>query len=148
MYATGRLVKIYHDLTIVHSAATNATSSPFLRLPAEIRERVYTYVLGGQVLHVGSGPIRHPHSVIICIHGEDYDEGPYGHISRFEIKYPGHVKSIRPSFGHIESHSGCYGAPLEQTHYSLNLLSVCRQIYHEGACSPRLPLGTKVGPIR
>lgn len=147
MYATGHLViNRYHNLTIVHSAATNATTSLFLRLPAEIRERVYTYVLGSQVLHVGSGPIHHPHSVIVCTHGENYNEGPDGHISRFETRYPSLVQSIGKSTGHIESHSRCYNVPCEQTHNSLDLLFVCRQIYHEGACSPRSLLGMKPDP--
>jgi hypothetical protein len=135
MYATGCHIKRTSHLTTIHRAATNATNSPFLGLPAEIRERVYTYVLGGQILHVGSGPIHHPYSVTMCSNAENYDAGPDGHISRFEIEYPRHVKTIRESFGHIESHSRCYNLPCEQTHYSLDLLFVCRQIYREVACA-------------
>jgi hypothetical protein len=133
MYETELLCNKASYLTIAHSAASNATNSPFLRLPAELRERVYTYVLGGQILHVGSGPIRHPYSVTMCSNAENYDAGPDGHISRFETRYPGRVASIREHFGHIESHARCYNLPCEQTHYSLDLLFVCRQIYHEGA---------------
>jgi len=65
----------------LHSAATNATNSHLLRLPAEIRERIWCLVLGGYVLHVASGPVHTLRSVIMCAQSDDYNEGPPGQVS-------------------------------------------------------------------
>lgn len=116
------------SLTKIHSAATNATSPPFLKLPAEIREQIHSYVLGGKILHVGSGPIHHSHSVVTCAHGENYDEGPEGHIPRFETEHISQYKTSSEAYAHVSSHLRCYLLPYEERHYPLSLLSVCRQI--------------------
>ena len=87
------------------------------------------------MLHVGSGPLHKPNSVVICSHSEDYDEGPEGQIVRFETQpihfYRGSGEVFEVQ-AHLESHLRCYRRPRAQKHLFLHLLAVCRQIYHEG----------------
>lgn len=48
-------------LTILFNSATrNANESPFLRLPAELRNRIYFAALGGHVLHPSAKQSRNP----------------------------------------------------------------------------------------
>lgn len=68
------------------SAATNATSSLFLKLPAELRQRIYNYALGGNTLHVAS-PVNPrktsgPDYVTICTCPEDYEHDTHSHMRR------------------------------------------------------------------
>jgi hypothetical protein len=123
-----------YQLTPVCSAATNATDSYFLRLPAEIRERIYSLTLGGRVLHVASGPIHRPHSVVVCAHADDYDEGPAWIISRFETQITCRTLGNGESHAFLGSHERCYNLPPRQRHLPVQLLQVCRKIYHEGKC--------------
>ncbi|CAG8575486.1 9254_t:CDS:2, partial [Scutellospora calospora] len=41
-----------HDYNVSNRSAVNGTHSLFLKLPAEIRTRIYEYALGGNVIHV------------------------------------------------------------------------------------------------
>lgn len=112
-------------LTVDHSAAQNATTSPFLKLPPEIRQRIYGYALGGRILHVASGPMLGADRVVVCVNCDDF----INDVDRQMIHgiRDGIVEVKRHS--QLESHKECYEA--HET-WSLGLLGVSRQIYHEG----------------
>lgn len=112
-------------MTISHSAAQNATTSPFLKLPPEIRQRIYSYALGGRILHVASGPMLGADRVIVCVKTDDFTNG----VDRQMIHgiRDGIVEVKKQS--QLESHKECY--EVHET-WSLKLLGVSRQIYHEG----------------
>lgn len=116
-------------LTIPNSAAKNATTSPFLKLPPEIRQRIYGYALGGRILHVASGPISGPNSVVVCMNSDDFTNGLNQRIIRDGTFGVRPVKNRGVTHLQLWSHDRCYRG--EET-WSLDLLKVCRQIYHEG----------------
>ena len=90
----------------------NVSSSPFLRLPPEIRLRIYKFVLGGQQLWIGhtlSKPEREP----LIHHGRTYVHPRYLHRGGFFYHFDG------------------VGGKLD-----LRLLRVSRQVFMETALLP------------
>lgn len=116
------------------SAATNATHSPLLKLPAEIRQRIYDYVLGGNILHVASVETR---GAVVCKNCDNLDHqasqptlqhetSEFAQDALVTLAWNGEIDMM------IDSHDQCW----ESTdRLSLSLLQTCRQIYHEGKSS-------------
>jgi hypothetical protein len=102
------------------------TTSPLLRLPAEIRTRIFTYVLGGHTLHFASNEKL---GVIICRNGSNYDDDRTLHPDSRHEAPAQERKSSRPDYVVFASHKQCHQSP---SHLDLHLLQTCRQIYHEG----------------
>lgn len=105
----------YH---IPNRSAVNRRHSPFLKLPAEVRTRIYEHVLGGKVIHArrpgefGGGPVKCAHPV------------------------PSPSQSC-PGEGQASQESErTHETPGHKARLSLNLLLVCRQIYHEAVLTP------------
>ncbi|KAK6390048.1 hypothetical protein LTR65_005859 [Meristemomyces frigidus] len=99
-------------------AQGNSTQSNLLSLPAELRNRIYGLVLGGQTLHIYS----HTH---------------YDHGSKRRIRNSGHHICCAKSYR--ERHSKCHFEPEEHSMGSridLSLLEVCSQIHREAALMP------------
>jgi hypothetical protein len=118
-------------LTIPNSAAKNVATSPFLKLPPEIRQRIYGYALGGRILHVASGPILGRNSVVVCVNCDDFTDAldwKMIHGIRF-CRGIIEEKNRGVTHSQLESHKQCYQA---HATLSLNLIGTCRQIYHEG----------------
>jgi hypothetical protein len=116
-------------LTIHYSAAQNATTSPFLKLPPEIRQRIYGYALGGRIFHVASGPMLGPNRVVVCVNSDDFTDSADRQMIHGIRDGIVEVKNRGVTHSQLESHKKCYQA---HATWSLNLLGVCRQIYHEG----------------
>jgi hypothetical protein len=124
---------------LTFSAAVNTTNSPFLRLLAELRKRIYNYALGGHILHVashlsqrgksGSGP------VVICTCPHDYEQDDTSHsLMRHEPSRPQFLYATRYSANVLclNSHQQCYEDLPAWKGLSVHVLQACRQIYHEG----------------
>ncbi|TKA52550.1 hypothetical protein B0A55_12778, partial [Friedmanniomyces simplex] len=115
---------------------SNATNSPLLKLPPEIRNRIWHLVLGGRTLHTYTHlrrGVRHVgHS--ICRVPDD-DEAIAKRIVRhnelsgeaegFQLYHQRHSTCL------LSEHSTIRPAPL-----SLNILRSCRQVHEEGALLP------------
>lgn len=112
-----------------YSAAQNATTSPFLKLPPEIRQIIYGYVRGGRILHVASGPMLGPNRVVVCVNCGDFTNASDRQMIHSIRDGIVEVKNRGVTHSQLESHKECYQA---RETWSLNLLGVCRQIYHEG----------------
>ena len=116
----------------------NASNSRFLNLPREIRDHIYSYVLGGQALHVNyregnfNCPDRSIRSVetscTICECDTSEEE-----IAR-SIKAAADTDSSTVNFCHEYRHRDC-GIP-DDEHLSVSLLQTCRKIYSETAYLP------------
>lgn len=117
----------------------NATDSPLLRLPPELRNRIWCMVLGGKTIHVNympsywsitDGTPRAVHS--ICQTSTD------DHVFAADIKALEFEEEF--TFVHYEDrHQKCqlWGPctrPLDDLH--LGVLQVCRQIHQEAALLP------------
>ena len=117
------------------SAAANSTSSQLLMLPPELRSRIYDYVFGSNMVHIAA----HPHV--------EHDAKSIGYrVSNCTCERHGrqlsprvrlYERDIEPEEVIAES---CQACPASQTSasqaFSLPLLQVCRQIYHEAALKP------------
>jgi len=114
------------------SAITNAADSPLLRLPPEIRCRIYDYAFGSCLVHVNAD--RHQYTFANCSSPQDceaplpqrriqrislYDDGPDGRSSTYE--------DCRKPVG--RQNVGSCNIPV-------HMLQVCRQMYHEAALKP------------
>jgi hypothetical protein len=104
-------------------------------LPAEIRSQIYGYVLGGKVIHIRK-PLELGDGPVVCV----YPTAP-PYLSRLEKGW-GPMKSARTektshqSLEYDQPHQNCHESPLQLERFSLGLLSVCRQIYHESVLVP------------
>jgi len=111
----------------------NSTESPLLRLPAELRVRVWRHTLGGETIHIGV----HDNVIKSCI-----CQSPVSDADKASI-----IKSLdEPTWydTHPEHHLKCQlamrvpeklrtdSAPC----LSLGVLASCRQIHHEAALLP------------
>jgi len=111
-------------------------------LPAEIRSRIYGYVLGGKVIHVrkpselGTGPV-------LCVHpsAPPVRNWPSTKDSARIEEAPHQV------LGYDQPHQRCHESPLPLEQFSLGLLGVCRQIYHEAVLVP-FPDNTFIDDVR
>ena len=97
----------------------NHSTSPFLRLPAEIRVRIYSLVLGGQQLW-----ISHTSSKLRCGEPGKTSLGPS---SQYFHRWG--------KFGHYTAEPLSSANPFSSTLH-LGLLRVCRQMYTETALLP------------
>jgi hypothetical protein len=111
-------------------AVLNGTHSPFLKFSAEIRARIYGYVLDRKVIHICK-PLELGDGPVVCAHPTSYEVG-----SRFSNPSE-RVEGVCPKgLGCDESHQDCYENPLQLQQFSLGLLSVRGQIYHEAILVP------------
>ncbi|KAK5684859.1 hypothetical protein LTS10_002934 [Elasticomyces elasticus] len=125
------------------SYISNATNSPLLGLPPEVRNRIWTFVLGGRDIHVTASEItttgfwfwkrthlpRLPFQLCIC-QGEDVE----GQIATIKSSQ---TKDYRKQ--HSEIHKACFDHKSTTStglELSLQLLKVCRQIHQEAALLP------------
>lgn len=116
-----------------HSAATNATQSPFLRLPPELRCRVYDHLFASTAIHIASDEdeadshVKH-YKLSVCGNTQEHTETPLRYV---EHHNPAFRKRI----------PGCtidqwHETPIDPLAIGLGLLSVSRQIYHEAVLKP------------
>lgn len=123
----------------IFSAAINATNSPFLALPAEIRQRIYNFALGGHILHVGSRILgcretgAGPTVDCSCPHNYKGSDRPVMQRQASGLKEC-YVESSGSTLICHEAHRQCFQNSPGQERFviKLNLLQTCRQIYHEG----------------
>lgn len=115
----------------------NATDSPLLRLPPELRNRIWSLVLGGKTIHVEFSFRPRPKRLVIC-----------HHVCKSALNERNFALSLKTNFGRDENyensfalrHSQCFGAvddenrDLNRLH--LGVLQVCRQIHKEAALLP------------
>lgn len=122
------------------STATNATLSPLLLLPSEIRCRIYDYVFTVGDIHmfgIKDSDVRTFTKTIttcnlsVCFCPRIHERKPV------VLLNPSHPTQHEPTYA--ERHVGCWlqksRQPLHQ-HLQLDLLKVCRQIYHEAVLKP------------
>ncbi|KAF7190311.1 hypothetical protein HII31_08642 [Pseudocercospora fuligena] len=102
------------------TTARNATDSRLLALPAELRNRIYGFVLSGQVLHINNAG----HLSVVCVANmdttaaaEDYEASKI--TENLELC--------------CNLHKRCFRADQQ---YSTALLQVCREINTEAALLP------------
>ena len=118
-------VAVTDVLTFV-STERNA-SSPFLRLPPELRLRIYELVLGGQTLHIVENFARRPRERLVLL--------PY------LCKEPASEENIQIAFDSPDAawntpaapsrHERCYSGWQTPGGLESSLLKTCRQIYNE-----------------
>lgn len=113
-------------------AVRNAAKSPLLRLPAEIRLRIYHYALGGKEIHVGAHialrPSRTSRRIAVC-HKETSE---WDHISH--IRHGGHNLEYDNWTRHRLCNEACIH--IRKRGLCLGMLMVCMQIHHEAALFP------------
>lgn len=116
-----------------HSAATNATQSPFLRLPPEIRCRIYDHLFANTAIHIAS----------------DEDEAE-SHEKHYKLSLCGNTQQhTETPLRYVEHHNHAFRKPIpgctidqkrdksvDPLEIGLGLLSVSRQIYHEAVLKP------------
>jgi hypothetical protein len=101
-------------------------------LPAEIRSRIYGYVLGGKIIHIRK-PLELGDGPVVCVHPTAL---PFRDrlVENGVVKKPARIKKTSHlALGYDVPHRKCHER-LEQ--FSLGLLGVCRQIYHEAVLVP------------
>lgn len=116
-----------------------------MKLPVEIRDKIFRALLGDQVLHISRFSYTTWHDSLdskkrnkawlgywehcVCLHprSEDEDYRRFKHDNREESNETdiGHVDCMGQSDGDL---------PVTDAHLDLRILRVCRQLYHE--CSP------------
>jgi hypothetical protein len=118
------LREVYTWLTQYDSAATNAANSPLLRLPPEIRCRIYDYAFGGFLVHVDCHG-RQRKQVLrqkICNCPQQCASLPFQQC----------VSRILPGSPYIVWCKSSKDVPEnERRKIPVHILQVCRQIYHE-----------------
>ena len=118
-----------------YSSNENATESPLLRLPAEIRNRVYGYVLGGKTLHIIKYH-KSPSKVVFR-----YNTCRLPEADSHQADCVRENGSENTSFDYIKYHEaqGCRFAGRDRFNtgrLDIQLLRVCRQIHREAALIP------------
>ena len=115
------------------STDLNAQQSPLLRLPAEIRNRIYELVLGGKRIHVR--PREDGRPTVCKINLADKDMGDL--VDAHQSDVANNRKA--PTKGWIARHEACVdhrGQDLPVEPFCLSLLQACKQIHHEAALLP------------
>jgi hypothetical protein len=104
-------------------ASTNAADSRFLRLPPEIRCRIYDFAFSDRVVRVRTSQVTFCQSSEACQiqHRQHYDQRIVHQIS---LPYPRDPSELEPCQAHKISK------------IPVHLLQVCRQVYHEAALKP------------
>jgi len=119
------------------STTTNADTSPFLKLPPEIRSRIYDYVFGSNLVYIDP-----------YLHTEQKSKRVGYEISKCTCEYD-HTR-LSPRVRAYEHDAwiertctdvcqSCTSSDAQRTtalDFSLPLLQVSRQIYHEAALKP------------
>lgn len=109
--------------------ATNSNASPLMRLPAEIRNRIYREVLAANTIHLepGSGSSKVEHHVCRAV-TNDFDEAKrlqsqhgQGVVQRYDARHAGcqstSAQVVKPQLNRL----------------SLSILQTCREIHQEAA---------------
>lgn len=109
----------------------NATESPLLLLPAEVRNQIYSLTLGGHTIHVFDRSRGRASVYAICVEHEHHRE---------MAESVGREEGSRPNVYATYSlrHLGCKRNtfPTFHTAVQLHLLRVCRQMHQEAALIP------------
>ena len=119
------------------SIKVNAAQSPLLRLPGEIRDRIFRLVLGEKTVHIyqifdgvfkvrrwsSNGRIYHR----VCVASQSEDE-LYENFSKCKSEKSTVDCAATRTSPFQQRHDNCYSVALQ---LDLNLLSSCRQIYEE-----------------
>ncbi|KAK3651651.1 hypothetical protein LTR56_005459 [Elasticomyces elasticus] len=122
---------------------SNATNSPLLGMPPEIRNRIWTFVLGGRDIHVTASELKTtgfwlwkkthfpklPFRLCICW-GEDVE----GQIATIKASQ---TKDYRKQ--HSDVHKACFDHKRTTStglELGLPLLEICRQVHQEAALLP------------
>jgi hypothetical protein len=124
--------------TDMSSTTANAATSQFLRLPPEIRSRIYDYVFGSKpvsiqpYLHVEQRPKRVGYKISMCTCEHDHTQlSP-------RVRFYDHEKDLERVC--TEACPNCTAGAAQRSpackSLSLQSLQVCRQIYHEAALKP------------
>lgn len=125
------------QLIILRSSTTNETQSPFLRLPAEIRCRIYDYLYGSNTIHVSPLYKKKPrYQLCICKCPDELDSVSSQPVIRARGPYDDGDKRLSHD---MERHRDClFTHPQKSTtnSVSVDFLQVSRQIYHEAALKP------------
>ncbi|KAK0365200.1 hypothetical protein LTR91_012572 [Friedmanniomyces endolithicus] len=116
----------------------NAVNSPLLRLPPEIRNRIWYFALGGRTIHICSFNLkgRHHRVYSVCqVPGID-DEFAKQIVRHNQLSGEAEIFEERD-----KRHGACHiSRAMATTEYasqsSLNVLRTCRQVHVEGALIP------------
>lgn len=104
----------------------NRAASPLLRLPPEVRNRIYEFVLGGHRIIVDYTPHDHEYTTQV-----EYTHNEHGAKKRIE------TRRLRNHFGGGLKHRIVDDKrDRGSTTLHLGLLRVCRQVYEEAALLP------------
>ncbi|KAK3624342.1 hypothetical protein LTR56_021060 [Elasticomyces elasticus] len=113
---------------------TNATTSPLLKLPPEIRNRIWGFLFGGKIVHIQyeyTRPGRRMVHFICQVPNDDEDAAEHithhneldGSPDRFEI--------------YRSRHQQCSGSgTVKRTSLPMAALQTCRQVHEEAALLP------------
>ena len=122
---------------VVNSYNANATKSPLLRLPPEVRNRIWTFLLGERSIHVHSSMLKGRPIVLhrVCAAEVSDDE------TARMIKEHNKGDDAPEWFATFDvRHQHCsfwsYNAQARGSGLSLRALAVCRQIHQEAALLP------------
>lgn len=109
----------------------NEHTSPLLRLPAELRTRIFEAAFGGNTIHVSAGP--RDFRVRICNHAGDYDD-----VECRAVMVDTQMGVRKDANKRVPNHEKCLGRRRSHTStkISLPLLLTCRQLYHESCLLP------------
>lgn len=117
------------------STARNATESPLLRLPPELRYRIYDLVFGSTPVHIRAAE-NHEYDedfrnyrLSVCEHPREHVETPRRYAEWVNISLRTRIPGCT-----IREHDD--GKPLSSLDANLGLLQACRQIHHEAALKP------------
>jgi len=117
----------------MYSAVLNATASPLLRLPPEVRCRIYDHLFSSIAIHIRStedwdGRLGRYYELYLCETPSDHKETT--------VRY---VECCRTFYQH--TFPGCTidqsdDTPVKPRNIGLGLLGTCRQLYSEAALKP------------
>jgi hypothetical protein len=115
------------------SAVTNATESPFLRLPPEVRCRIYDHLFASIAIHIRSVEDEHrgsgrSYKLPLCQTVQQHTETP----QRYVEHHNGSYRQTKPGCT-VDQLRNIAVNPLN---IGLGLLCVSRQIYHETVLKP------------
>ena len=113
---------------IVCSTKWNARESPFLKLPPEIRNRIYSFALGGYHIHID---YKEPSSRYRRINFVTRKVPIPGGFYNRTLRMHGGVNDDLPKNHHLADR-----APLPKNEFTLGLLCTCRQVYREACLLP------------
>lgn len=137
------MILSFLGLTQYRSMATNASDSPLLQLPFEVRDLIWTELLGGRLIHVVCRTLPHDWSSdppvyvwghVVCENDcpENGAKGNKGYGSKKKKKE--HLPKPHESCDEKLSHVGTKESPVQDSNHStmsLGLLRACRQTYAE-----------------